>query len=168
METFEAIRTLRAVRAFRDEPVSDEIVRHIVEAGRLTASAANRQLWHFIVVRDKDTLRQLGALAPTGRYIAQAPLAVVVAITESDHAASDASRAIQSMLLAAWSEGIGSNWVGFHHLEAVKAPLGIPDDLDVLAILPFGYPAEPITGENKKRKPLGEVASRERFGQPFE
>jgi nitroreductase len=168
METFEVIRTLRAVRAYRDAPIPDEIVRRIVEAGRLTASAANRQPWHFIVVRDKDTLRQLGALAPTGRYIAQATLAVVVAVTKSDNAVSDASRAIQSMLLAAWSEGVGSNWVGFHHLEAVKAPLSIPDDLDVLAILPFGYPAEPITGENKKRKPLAEVASRERFGQPFE
>jgi nitroreductase len=167
METFEAIRTLRAVRAFRNEPIPDETVRRIVEAGRLTASAANVQPWHFILVRDKDTLRQLGDLAPTGRYIAQAPLAVVVAISEGTYAVSDASRAIQSILLAAWSEGVGSNWVGFHHLEAVKAPLGIPDDLDVLAILPFGYPAEPVSGEHKKRKPLGEVASRERFGQPF-
>jgi nitroreductase len=156
MDTFEAIRTLRAVRAFRDEPVPDEIVRRIVEAGRLTASAANRQPWHFIVVRDKDMVRQLGALMSTGPYIAQAPLAVVVATPKGE-----------SMLLAAWSEGVGSNWVGFN-VEAVKAPLGIPDDLTVLAILPFGYPAGPVTGERKKRKPLGEVASSERFGQPFE
>ena len=167
MDTFEAIRTLRAVRAFRDEPVPDEIVRRIVEAGRLTASAANRQPWHFIVVRDKDMLRQLGAIAHTGPYIAQAPLAVVVATPKGEFPISDGSRAIQSMLLAAWSEGVGSNWVGFN-VEAVKAPLGIPDDLTVLAILPFGYPAESITGERKKRKPLGEVVSSERFGQPFE
>jgi nitroreductase len=166
MDTFEAIRTLRAVRAFRDEPVPDEIVRRIVEAGRLTASGGNRQPWHFIVVRDKDMLRQLGALAPTGPYIAHAPLAVVVAIPKGEFPITDGSRAVQSMLIAAWSDGIGSNWVGFN-IEAVKAPLGIPDDLTVLAILPFGYPAEHITGENKKRKPLGEVASSERFGQPF-
>jgi nitroreductase len=167
MDTFEAIRTLRAVRAFRDEPVPDEIVRRIVEAGRLTASGGNRQPWHFIVVRDKDTLRRLGALISSGPYIAHAPLAVVVATPKGEIPISDGSRAIQSMLLAAWSEGVGSNWVGFN-VEAVKAPVGVPDDLTVLAILPFGYPAEPITGENKKRKPLGEVASSERFGQPFE
>jgi nitroreductase len=166
MDTFEAIRTLRAVRAFRDEPVPDEIVRRILEAGRLTASAGNRQPWHFIVVRDKDMLRQLGALAPTGPYIAQAPLAVAVVIPKGEFPLSDGSRAIQSMLIAAWSEGIGSNWVGFN-IEAVKAPLGIPDDLTVLALLPFGYPGERVTGENKKRKPLGEVAKSERFDQPF-
>jgi nitroreductase len=167
MDTFEAIRTLRAVRSFRDEPVPDEIVRRIVEAGRLTASAGNHQPWHFIVVRDKDMLRQFGAIAHTGPYIAQAPLAVVVVIPKGEFPISDGSRAIQSMLLAAWSEGVGSNWVGFN-VEAVKAPLGIPDDLTVLAILPFGYPAESITGKRKRRKPLGEVASSERFGQPFE
>jgi nitroreductase len=167
MDTFETIRTLRAVRAYRDEPVPDEIVRRIVEAGRYTASGGNRQPWHFIVVRDKDMLRQLGATARTGPYIAQAPLAIVVTVSTGELPITDGSRAIQSMLLAAWSEGVGSNWVGFN-IEAVKAPLGIPDDLTVLAILPFGYPAEPITGENKKRKPLGEVASSERFGQPFE
>ena len=167
MNTFEAIRTLRAVRSFRDEPVPDEIVHRIVEAGRLTASGANHQPWHFIVVRDKDMLLQLGAIAHTGPYIAHAPLAVVVVIPKGEFPISDGSRAIQSMLIAAWSEGVGSNWVGFN-METVKAPLGIPDDLTALAILPFGYPAEPITGERKKRKPLGEVASSERFGQPFE
>src|SRR5262245_13655551 len=103
MDTFEAIRTLRAVRAFRGDPVPDEIMQRIVEAGRLTASAANRQPWHFVVVRDKNMLRQLGALASTGPYIAQAPLAVVVAVPRGDLTISDGSRAVQSMLLAAWS-----------------------------------------------------------------
>src|SRR5215831_5193798 len=114
MDTFEAIRTLRAVRSFRDDPVPDETVRRIVEAGRLTASGGNGQPWHFIVVRDKDMLRQLGAIAHTGPYIAQAPLAVVVVIPKGEFPISDGSRAIQSMLIAAWSEGISSNWVGFN------------------------------------------------------
>jgi nitroreductase len=167
METFEAIRTLLAVRAFRDTPIPDDVVREIVEAGRLTASASNGQPWHFIVVQDKDTLRQLGALATTGPYIAQAPLAIVVGITASPLAVSDASRAIQDMLLAAWSRGVGGNWAGFHRLDAVKPALGIPDNMDVLAIVPFGYPAQQVGAGKKQRKPLGEVASRERFGQPF-
>jgi nitroreductase len=168
METFEAIRTVLAVRQFRDTPIPDDIVREIVEAAHLTASSINGQPWHFIVVQEKDTLRQLGTLARTGPYIAQAPLAVVVAINAaSPYGVSDASRAIQDMILAAWSRGVASNWVGFHNLDAVKPPLGIPDDLDVLAIVPFGYPVATIGAGKKKRKSLGEVVSRERFGQPF-
>lgn len=168
MEVFEAVRTVLAVRNYRDTPVPPDIVQRIVEAGRLTASSMNSQPWHFVVVEDRDTLRQIGALARTGPYIAQAPLAIVVAIEKTQFAVSDASRAIQSMILTAWSEGVGANWVGFMGLAEVKSLLGIPDALDVLAILPFGYPAQ-ATGQGKKqRKPLSEVAHRERFGQPFE
>lgn len=167
MDIFDAIRTDLAVREYRDAPIPDAVAREIVEAGRLTASGGNRQPWRFIVVRDKDTLRKLAALAPTGPYIAQAPLAIVVATTQSPYAVSDASRAIQSMILDAWSHGIGSNWVGFHGFDAVKPVLGIPDDLDVLAIVPFGYPARPTGAGKKIRKPLSEVAFRERYGQPF-
>ena len=110
MDTFEAIRTVLAVRQFRDTPLPDELVHRIVEAGRLTASSMNGQPWHFIVVQNKETLRQLGGLARTGPYIPQAPLAIVVATSESPYALSDASRAIQSMILAAWSEGVGSTF----------------------------------------------------------
>jgi nitroreductase len=168
METFDAIRTVLAVRQFRDAPIPEAIVREIVEAGHLTASSGNGQPWHFIIVQDKDTMRRIGALARTGPYIAQAPLAIVVATDKTPYAVSDASRAIQSMILAAWSRGVGSNWVGFvGGLDAVKPVLGIPDDVDVLSIVPFGYPTASIGAGHKKRKPLGEVASRERFGQPF-
>ncbi len=168
METFDAVRTVLAVRAYQDKPVPPETIRRIVEAAWLTGSSMNRQPWHFIVVENRDTLRQLGALAKTGPYIAQAPLAVVVIIENSPYAVSDGSRAIQSMMLAAWSEGIGSNWVGFHGLPEVKPLLAIPDNLDVLAIVPFGYPAKTIGKGKKQRKPLSEVAHRERFGQRFE
>ena len=96
-------------------------------------------------------------------------VAIVVAIDKTKFAVSDASRAIQSMLLAAWADGVGSNWVGFTGgLDQVKAFLGIPAALDVVAILPFGYPAEPVGRGRKQRKPLREIAHRERYGQPFE
>src|SRR5262245_57156242 len=168
MEVFEAVRTLLAVRSYQDKPVPDDVVRRIVEAGRLTASAKNAQPWHFVVVEQRETLRQLGALARTGPYTANAPLAIVVAITQGPMAISDASRAIQSMMLTAWSEGVGSNWVGFSGMTEVKSLLGIPEELDVLAILPFGYPAGAVGQGRKQRKALAEVAHRERFGQPFE
>ena len=168
MDVFEAVRTLLAVRGYQDKPVPDAVVRRIVEAGRLTGSGMNGQPWHFIVVRDRETLRKLGALASSGRYVAQAPLAIVVATDKSRFAVSDASRAIQSMLLTAWADGVGSNWVGFSGLEKVNAVLDVPAGLDVLAILPFGYPARPVGRGKKQRKPLREVGHLERYGHPFE
>jgi len=168
MDVLKAIRTLLAVREYQDRPVPEEVIGRIVEAGRLTASANNRQPWHFIVVRDRETLRQLGRIVTSGPYIAQAPVALVIVINPTPTAVSDASRAIQSMLLAAWAEGVGGNWTGFRGLDGVKALLGIPATLDVVAVLPFGYPAQSVGHGKKNRKPLSEVASRERYGQPFE
>jgi nitroreductase len=168
VEVFEAVRTILAVRSYKDQPVPDETLRRILEAGRLTASASNKQPWHFIVVVDRATLQQLATLAPTGPYIAEAALAIVVAIDRTPLAVSDASRAIQSMMLVAWADGVGSNWVGFGGLDPVGQLLNVPSALDVLAILPFGYPAVPLGRGKKRRKPLSEVAFRERFGQPFE
>ncbi|MEO7002583.1 MAG: nitroreductase family protein, partial [Ktedonobacterales bacterium] len=70
MDTFEAIRTVLAVRQFQDKPIPQEVVRQIVEAAHLTASSMNGQTWHFIVVQDRDMLKQLGSVAKTGPYIA--------------------------------------------------------------------------------------------------
>ena len=168
MDVFEAVRTLLAIRSYRDTPIPDAVVRRIVEAGRLTGSGMNRQPWHFIVVRDRKTLGRLGEVASSGPYIAEAPLAIVVAIDKTRFAVSDASRAIQSMLLTAWADGVGSNWVGFGGLDKVKTLLDIPDRLEVLAVVPFGYPVRAVGRGKKRRKTLREVAHGERFGQPFE
>ena len=169
MEVFEAIRTILAVRSYQNKPVPEEVVQRIVDAGHLTASSINLQPWHFVVVQDNETLRQVGSLAKTGPYTAEAALAIVVAVEkDSRFSVSDASRAIQDMMLTAWAEGVGSNWVGFGGLEKVGSLLGIPSEMDVLAIIPFGYPATAVGRGYKNRKPLAEVASRERYGQPFE
>jgi nitroreductase len=167
MDVFDTVRTVLAVRAFQDKPIPAEVVHKIVEAGWLTASSMNGQPWHFIVVEDREMLKKMGALARTGPYIAQAPLAIIVVTDKSPYAVSDGSRAIQSMILTAWSEGIGSNWVGFLGPDEIKPLLGIPAEVDVLAILPFGYPVKNIGRGKKNRKPLAQVANRERFGQPF-
>jgi nitroreductase len=168
LETFDAIRTVLAVRKFDGRPIPDETLQRIVEAGWLTGSASNRQPWHFVVVRDRETIERLSEIARTGPYMTQAPVVVAVATAKSPFGLSDASRAIQSMMLAAWSEGVGSNWVGFSgRLEEINPVLDLPDDFDVVAVLPFGYPAENIGRGKKRRKALGEVASNERFGRPF-
>jgi nitroreductase len=168
MEVFEAVRTVLAVRQYQEKSVPPEVVRRIVEAGRLTGSARNSQPWHFIVVQEKEMIQKLAALAPSGPYLAQAPLAIVVLVEQTRFAVSDASRAIQSMMLAGWAEGVGSNWVGFMSFEGVKALLHIPAEKDVLAILPFGYPVKGIGRGKKNRRELAEVASREVYGESFD
>lgn len=165
MDVFEAVRTVLAVRSFQDKAVPEETIARIVEAGRLTASSMNGQPWRFIVVENRDALRKMGEIARTGPYTAQAAFAIVVAIEQTQYAVSDGSRAIQSMILTAWAEGVGSNWVGFGKMPAVNQLLGIPDTMDVLAVLPFGYPKDIGQGK-KKRKPVSEVIYHEKFGQP--
>jgi nitroreductase len=168
-EVFEAVRTVLAVREYQDREVPAEVVHRIVEAGRLTASGSNLQPWLFVVVRDRANLRELGTLVRTGPYIAQAPLAVVVAYEKNSRVGiSDASRAIQSMILVAWADGVGSNWAGFGGLDGVRRKVGLPDTYEVLAVIPFGYPRRALGKGRKNRKPLGEVTSAERFGTPLE
>jgi len=168
MSVYDTVRTVLAVRNYTDTPVSVEAQRRILEAGRLSGSARNRQPWHFVVVDDQTTIGEVAALARTGPYIAGAPLLILVAIERTSQlAVADASRAIQSMVLTAWDEGIGSNWVGFGGLTDIAELVGIPDTYDLFAVLPFGYPVDSIGKGEKDRKPLDEIASRGSFGNPF-
>lgn len=167
MNVFDAVRTLLAVRRYKDQPIPAGLARRIVESAWLTGSSRNGQPWHFIAVQDKAMLRQLGGLATTGPYTAEAALAVVVIMEESVYNVSDVSRAVQSMMLTAWDEGVGSNWVGFGNLTWANALLGIPAQLKVMAIIPFGYPVARLGRGKKNRKPFAEVVSSERYGQPL-
>lgn len=167
MDVFESVRTVLAVRSFQDKAVPTEVKNQILESARLTASGSNNQPWHFILVEDRAELQQLGAVAKTGPYTAQAAFAIVVVIEQSKIALSDGSRAIQSMILTAWENGVGSNWVGFAPMPAVNTLLNIPETYDVLAILPFGYPVKEIGQGKKKRKAPEEVFHIGKFGQPY-
>lgn len=168
MNVFEAVRTLLAVREYRSESVSASDMRLILDAGHLSASSMNRQPWHFIVIDDRKTLTRLGELARSGPYTAGAAFAVVVAIErKSIFAESDASRAIQSMMLTAWELGIGSNWVGFHGLDEIGRLLGVPETYSVFSMIPFGYPTHAVGKGDKKRKPFDAVVSYGTFGTPM-
>jgi len=165
---FEAVRTVLALREYQDKPIPDDVLGRIVEAGHLSASASNVQPWHFVVVRERARIRELAGLVATGPYIAGAAAAIVVAYEKENRLGiSDVSRAIQSMILVAWGEGVGSNWTGFGKLEGVRKMVGLPDKYEVLAVVPLGYPERAIGKGKKKRKPLAEVASVERYGTSF-
>jgi nitroreductase len=164
---YEAVRTVMAVREYQDEELPQDALRRVVEAAHLTASASNAQPWHFILVRERDGLRKLGSLIRTGPYVAGAAAAVIVAYEKKNSlAVSDASRAIQSMVLTAWGDGVGSNWAGWAGMENVRKEFGLPEAYDVLAVVPLGYPKRKIIGK-KRRKPFDEVVSAERFGTPL-
>src|SRR3989475_13028950 len=112
MEVFEAVRTVLAVRSYKETPVPPDVIRRIVESGRLTGSSMNGQPWHFIVGRNRETLRQLGRLARSGPDIAQAPLAVVLAIKPTKDPASNPSRRIPSVSLTPRGAGVAPNCGG--------------------------------------------------------
>ncbi|MSQ26435.1 MAG: nitroreductase [Dehalococcoidia bacterium] len=167
MGVLETIRARVAVREFLPEAVPEASLRRVLEAGRWTPSQRNRQPWHFIVVEDRERLRQIGALAPSGGYIGGAPLAIAVAAGGAKPPVFDAARAIENMELAAWEEGLGTCYVGQIDRDAVKALLGIPAEMELITVMPFGFPTPAAKGQTKNRKALAEIAHRERYGAPW-
>ena len=167
MQVFEAVETLLAIRSYEEKSIPPETVTRILQAARLTASSKNRQDWDFVVVQRKESLQRLGELARTGSYIRDAALAIAVVVPNHPIGPVDGARAIQDMMLVAWDEGIGSNWVSNVNTAEVKAFLAIPEDRTLLAIIPFGYPARDVGSGIKDRKPLSEIAHAEKYGQPY-
>lgn len=167
MDVFACIHSRPAVRGFRPEPVAEDIIKKILHAGRQAHSQRNRQPWRFVVVQNRDTLKQIGALASTGPYIAEAPLAIALVIEGAKNPYIDATRAAECLMLAAWSEGVGSCWVGGIDRPKIKELLGVPEEAELITVIPFGYPTAEETTKTKVRKRLGKIAFRERYGDPY-
>ena len=172
MDVNDAVLSRLTVREYKPDAVPDEVVHKLLEAGRLAPSSQNLQPWHFIVVRDGDTIRRLGELATQGPFVGNAPLAIAIATDDTPRAQLDAGRALQQMELVAWEEGMGTCFVGIRQAEqnqAIKDLLGIPDHLVLLTVLPFGYRKSLSMGRmgRRNRKSLSEVAHSERFGKPY-
>jgi len=165
MDTFTCIRTRREIRDYVDRAIPDEALLKILEAGRLAPSSKNSQPWHFVVIKKKETLRKISELAPTGAQIAKAPLAIAVLMDGAKLPEIDGTRAIQSMVLAAWDMGIGSCWITNFYDDAVKDMLGVPQRMRLITVMPFGYPVEPKTTRKKTRKALDEIVHLEKFGE---
>jgi nitroreductase len=171
----DALKERRSVFRFKADPVPDEKIQTILEAGRWAPSWTNTQPWKFIVVKDPDTKRKLteAALTITGVGIGEAPVIIaVVADPKVDpyHYVEDCAAATLNMALAAHSLGLSSFWVGVFDItgekgsseDRVKEILGVPRNLRVISILPIGV-ADMIP--MKSRKPLSEIVYRESFGR---
>ena len=167
MDTLEAIMGRRVQRAFAASPVEVEQLRKIVDAGRNAMSARNLEPRRFIVVRNRDTLRALGALCTTGRFVTDAPSAIVVLkdLANTRWADIDCAQAVQNMATAAWSVGLGTCWVGNFDGAKIAQLLGVPDGWAVFTVLPFGYPDSANPPKAQRLKPRSETVSFERWGR---
>lgn len=165
MDVMEAIQSRIEIREFADTPVSGDVKKVVLEAGRLSPSGRNLQHWRYVLI-DAEELDALAEVSPSGRWVADADFAVVV-ITDPqyDFNELDAGRAVTAMQLAAWEHGVGSRLytVNPPDQEPAKAHLEIPPEYHLTAVLGFGYPVGEIRGR-KDRKALDEVADRGAFG----
>lgn len=143
METSLTIASKRDERAYADRALPPEIVDRILDAGRLTGSARNRQPWRFFVATDAGARERLSAAVYVPRTVAAAALVVTIAVRAagSGLAAFDAGRAAQNMMLAAWGEGVASCPNGVSDMDAARSVLGVDDDEAVVSVISFGEPA---------------------------
>ena len=170
MDVNECLNTRLTIRNFKPDRVPISVTRKILEAGRGAPSSQNHQPWQFVVITDSEMLKEIGALAPSGPFIADAPMAIAVFMRDAQRPDLDAGRAIQQMEIMAWSLGLGTCFVGFRDSGSalqVKGLLGMPADFDLITVLPFGYRPDSVKGRNRKRKPLSVIAHLGRFGYPF-
>ena len=156
MSLLELIFSRRSIRRYENRGVPDEVLQQILEAGRQAPSAVNRQPIRFVVVKDQDLLEKLCNNIIV-RFVKKAPVAIVgcadtTSLLTGKWAVVDAAIAMQNMVIAAWSLGIGSCWIGACNKKKIKRLLKIPDKWKVVALLTFGYPAE--HPKKRKKKPF--------------
>jgi len=166
MDVFEAIRTRRSIRRYQKKPVEREKLLRVLEAARLSPSATNSQPWKFIVVTDPEVKESLRAAYNRDWFISAPVIIVGCALPDEawvrhdgeEYWKVDLAIAMQSLVLAAWEQGLGTCWIGAFREEEVKKALGIPENVRVVAMTPLGYPAEE-KGPVMDRKPLDEIVS---------
>ena len=150
MDTMEAILTRRSIRKYTKQPVSDQVVKELLEAAMYTPSAANRQPWCFVVINDSKILNEIPRYHPWAQMLKEAPVAILVCL-DSDlqmgkYGVQDCAAATQTILLAAHAKGLGAVWCGLYLTEsritAIKNLLNLPEHIIPISLISIGYPAE--------------------------
>lgn len=169
MQTWDAITSRRNVRTFAARPVAQADLDQILEAGRRSPSSQNWQPWDFILVTERQQLRELSAVFRGAQHVAEAAAAIAIVGPVGDNefhrAQFDLGQAAMSMTLAAADLGIGTCHAGVADIELARRVLGLPADRDWLILLSVGYPAgrplAPVV--NPRRRPFSEVVHRGRW-----
>lgn len=184
MEVFEAIYGRRSVRRYKPDPVPEEALMKVLDAGRWAPSWANSQCWEFIVVKDGETRRRLSETLtlrnPARDATANAPVVLAVCarlglaglkagkpVTEKGAwwYMFDTALAVENLCLAAHALGLGTVIVGAFNHEEAKRVLEVPEGVEMVALIPLGYPAEPPKAP--KRKEISEITHANRYGKPY-
>lgn len=170
MNVSEAISLKRAVRQYQDKPLPERAVLAILNAGRRAQSSKNSQPWHFIAIRDKETLKALSETGNFAGHLDGAALGVTILTPDPDQRFSimfDAGQAAAYMQLAAWELGIGSCLATIYEPDKARKLLGFPDDMHMRIAISFGYPQdeEILTQTPKKggRRPMDEAVHWEKW-----
>jgi len=162
LDIIEEIRSRRSVRRFTSEPVSDELIDRILEAGRWAPSGLNNQPWRFAVVKDRELITEISKLTQYDTVVrgAQVLLPVFIATEKIYHREKDIQgigACLQNMLLEIHSLGLGAVWLGeiIRSNALLKQLLGLVNDLELMAVIALGWPAEkPRTTKRKTLKEL--------------
>jgi len=151
MNVIEAIVSRRSIRKYTTEPVSDGDVEALLNAAMHAPSAVNEQPWHFVVVKDRETLAAIPQISATAPMVKYAPVAIVVCADKDLEKfpglwVQDCSAATENMLLAATARGLGATWTAVYpfedRVEGIKNLLNLPVNVIPLCVVPVGHPAE--------------------------
>ncbi|MHC1591576.1 MAG: nitroreductase family protein [Candidatus Helarchaeales archaeon] len=175
MSILEVIKKRKSVRKFTDEEVAEEDLNAVLEAARLAPSGTNKQPWHFIIIKNKETQKELAKLMPWGSFIKNAPIAIAVIVEQkSMWSILDGTIAMTHITLEAAARGLGTCWCAcWPNLEKnpdletkIKDLLGIPKEkqskIKIITITPLGHP-RPDGIKETKRKPLEKIVHHEKF-----
>jgi nitroreductase len=151
MEALEAILSRRSIRKYTDKPVSDENLKPLLKAAMSAPSANNKQPWHYVIIKERETLDKIAEFHRHGKMLRQAQAAILVCGEEKlagyhEHMIQDCSAATANMLIAAHAINLGAVWVGIYPWEDritfFRDLFGIPDQVKPIALISLGYPAE--------------------------
>jgi len=143
VDTFLAIASRRDERRYEAEPLAEDVVRRILDAGRLAGSAANRQPWTFVLPEGRERVEALARTVFAPDNVLAAGLVVAVVVSGRGPVSFDAGRAAQNMLLAAWNEGLASCPNGLADREGAHAALELGEEETPVIVLTFGRPQKP-------------------------
>jgi len=166
MDAFLVIASKRDQREYADREIPEDVVRRILEAGRIGGSASNKQPWRFIAVEDPELRKRVAETVYAPANIAGSKLAIAIVVAGSP--GFDAGRAAQNMMLAAWNDGVTSCPNGMPDAAATGEILGLGEDEHVLNVISFGYPARPRTPEDRSAEEWLASAKRKSFDEVVE
>jgi nitroreductase len=171
-DVVEEIRKVRQARLFHPKPVPDDVLNQLLEIARWSGSSRNSQPWHFIVVRDKQMLKDLSQLRPPINWVADAPVALAVVLDGGDEAseAYDEGRVTERVLIAAKLLGLGGGtawYLGEENEAKAKQLLSIPVERRARSMIVLGYPTTTTDHRPNKnapgRKSMNEIVSYDQY-----